>query len=110
MNETIEGIDLIRVKRSAPLAETITDYLKRVMSADDRNVMESVKASGACTNPRFDVYGLMESDQGAIYAMPGRQYITQSHIEAYEKRKAEVMDELRKYWQGGYKSEPKSPD
>lgn len=81
-NAVIEGIELVRVKRSAPLAETITDYLKRVMSADDRNIIESVRSSGVCTNPRFDEFGLMESDQGAIFAMPGRQYTTQSRIDA----------------------------
>jgi len=109
-NRIVEGIELVRVKRSAPLAETITDYLKRVMSADDRNTMESVKASGVCTNPRFDEFGDMESDEGAIYAIPGRQYTTQSRIDDYEKRKDQVMDDLRKYWQGGNKSEPKSLD
>jgi len=76
-NMIIEGIELVRVKRSAPLAETITDYLKRVMSADDRNIMESVKASGVCTNPRFDEFGDMESDQGAVYALPKGGFVTQ---------------------------------
>ena len=81
-NAIFEGIELVRVKRSAPLAETITDYLKRVMSADDRNIMESVKASGVCTTPRFDEFGDMESDQGAVYSLHGRRYITQEHIDA----------------------------
>jgi len=109
-NVIVEGIELVRVKKSAPLAATITEHLRRVMASDNRGIMESVRNSGVCTNPRFDEFGDMESDQGAIYAMPGRQYTTKDRIDAYEKRKDDVMDELRKYWQGGNKSEPKSLD
>lgn len=78
----IEGMELVRVRRSLPESETMTKTQETHMAECDRSVMRNVFKSNICKQPMFDSDGLMTSEEGAIYRTPSGRFVTQKQVDS----------------------------